>query len=132
MVFRTTQRMSSCFRFKDAIPSSLLSGVIYEYKCSRCNSRYMGSTYGYREKRLEELLHMSPLTGKPIKGLQPFASMIHTKGKCCINNSSEDFRIIGKDKDRHLIRLKESIFINHFKRSLNTKEGNAELNLFKQ
>ena len=27
-VFRTTQRMSSCFRFKDAIPRSLLSGVI--------------------------------------------------------------------------------------------------------
>ena len=32
MVFRTTQRMSSCFRFKDAIPRSLLSGVISEYK----------------------------------------------------------------------------------------------------
>ena len=29
MVFRTTQRMSSCFRFKDAIPHSLLSGIIY-------------------------------------------------------------------------------------------------------
>ena len=29
-----------------------------------------------------------------------------------------------------LIRLKESIFINHFKPSLNTKEDNAELVLF--
>ena len=28
MVFRTTQRMSSCFRFKDVISCSLLSGVI--------------------------------------------------------------------------------------------------------
>ena len=43
IVFKTTQRMSSCFRFKDAIPRSLLSGVIYEYKCPRCNSRYIGS-----------------------------------------------------------------------------------------
>ena len=39
MVFKTTQRMSSCFRFKDAISCSLLSGVIYEYKCPICNSR---------------------------------------------------------------------------------------------
>ena len=35
IVFRTTQRMSSSFRFKDAIASSLLLGVIYEYKCHR-------------------------------------------------------------------------------------------------
>ena len=42
IVFRTTQRMSSCFKFKDAIPPSLLSGVIYECECPRCNSRYKG------------------------------------------------------------------------------------------
>ena len=35
IVFRSTQRMSSCFRFKDAIPRSLLSSAIFEYKCSR-------------------------------------------------------------------------------------------------
>ena len=47
--------------------------------------------------------------------------MLHAKGKCCINNSSDDFRTVGKEKDWHLIRLKESIFINHFKPSLNTR-----------
>ena len=36
---------------------------------------------------------MSALTGKPLKGPQSFAPMLHAKGKCCINNSS-DFRII--------------------------------------
>ena len=45
MVFRTTQRISSCFRFKDVVPRSLLSCVIYEHRCPRCNSRYVGSTY---------------------------------------------------------------------------------------
>ena len=75
---------------------------------------------------------MSALTGKPLKGLQSFAPTLHAKGKCCINNKSDHFRIIGKEKDRRLIRLKESIFINHFKPSLNTKEDNAELILFTQ
>ena len=67
MVFRTTQRMSSCFRFIEAIPCSLLSGIIYEYKCPRCNSRYIVSTYRYWEKRLEEHLHISSLMDKPLK-----------------------------------------------------------------
>ena len=66
---------------------------------------------------------MSSLTGKPLKGLQLFALMLHARGKYCINNNSDDFHIIGKEKDRHLIRLKESIFINHVKPSLNTRIG---------
>ena len=103
MVFRTTQRMSSCFRFIDVIPCSLLSGVTYDYKSPRCNSRYIGSTYKYQEKRLEEHLHMSALMGKPLKGLQSFAPILHARGKCCVNNSSDDFPIIGKEKDPHLI-----------------------------
>ena len=114
------------------IRRSLLSGVIYECKCPRCSSRYIGSTYRYWEKRLEEHLHMSALMSKPLKGLQSFAPMLHGKSKCCINNSSDDFCVIGKEKDRHLIRPKGSIFINHFKPSLNTKEDNAELVLFTQ
>ena len=58
IVFRTTQRMLSCFRFNDAIPRSLLSGVIYEYKCPRCNSRYIGSTY-MGEKTEKALAYVS-------------------------------------------------------------------------
>ena len=57
---------------------------------------------------------MSALTSKLPKGLQSFAPMLHAKGKCCINNSSDNFRIIGKEKNRHLTRLKESMFIKPF------------------
>ena len=113
IVFRTTQRMSSCFRFKDAIPRYLLSGVIYEYKCPRYNSRDIGSTYRYLEKTMEEHLHVLALTGVPLKEPQSFAPMLHAKAKGCIDNNSDDFRITGKEKDRYLIRIKENIFINH-------------------
>ena len=109
IVFRTSQRMSSCFRCKEVIRRSLLSGVIYEYKCPRSSSRYIGSTYRYWEKRLEGHLHMSALTGTPLKRLQSFACILHAKGKCCTNNSSYEFRIIGKEKDRYLIRPKDLI-----------------------
>ena len=49
IVFKTNNRMSSWFRYKDVFPESLLSGVIYEYKCPRCNSRYQGSTFRHWE-----------------------------------------------------------------------------------
>ena len=54
--------------------------------------------------------------GKPLKGLHSFALMLYAKGKCFINNNIVNFRIIGKEKDRHLIRLKESIFILQIQR----------------
>ena len=57
--------------------------------------------------------------------------MLHAKGKCR-NYSSDDFRITGKKNGWHLLRLKETIFITHFKPSLNIKEENAELVLFTQ
>ena len=53
IAFKTSQRMPCCFKFKDVIPRSLISGVIYEQKFPRCNSRYIGSTYRYWERRLE-------------------------------------------------------------------------------
>ena len=100
--------MSSCFSIKDAIPRSLLSNVIYEYKCLRLNSRYIvqPTDIGRKDWKSTCICHI---------GLQSFAPMLHAKGKCCIHNSSADFRII-----------------NHFKRSLNIKEDNAELALFTQ
>ena len=76
---------------------------------------------------MEKHLHMSALTSKPLKGLQSFAPMLHAWGKCCINNSGDDFRIIGKEKDQNSISLKERVFISHFMPSLSTKVENAEL-----
>ena len=92
---------------KEQLPSENLEIIL------RCNLSYIGSSYKYWEKRLEGHLHMSALTGKPCKGLQSFALMLQAKEKRCISNRSNDFRIAGKEKDRHLVRLKKSIFINH-------------------
>ena len=72
MVFRTTKKMSSCFRFELAIPRSFFSGAIYEYKCPSCNSRCIGPAYRCWQTILGEQLHMSALTGKPLTvGVSP-------------------------------------------------------------
>ena len=68
----------------------------------------LGIFIQYREKRLEEHFHMSPLTRKPFKELQSFYLTLMQKDI----NSRDDFCIMGKEKDQYFIRLKESIFIS--------------------
>ena len=84
------------------------------------------------EEKIGRDLHMSALTGKPLKGLQSLAPMFHVKRKFCINNSGDDFCVIGREENWFLLSRKEIIFINQFKPSLNTKEDNTKLVLIKQ
>jgi hypothetical protein len=132
VVFKTSRRISSCFSFKDKIPKSLMSGVIYKYTCAGCNSCYIGSTKRFWEKRLEEHLHISALTGKRLHSMQVYAPMQHAKsGTCSVATfSREDFTIIGREKNPYVLQVKESIFISSEKPSLNNNIVSVPLHLF--
>ena len=41
IVLSNPYKIGSFFKFKDKIPSDVQSRVIYEYKCSSCNARYI-------------------------------------------------------------------------------------------
>ena len=85
IIFKTTNRISSYFKYKDSFHKSLKSGVLYKYTCAKCNLSYIGYTARYWEKRLEEHTHISARTGKPLTGMQIFAPMQHTRvseGRC--------------------------------------------------
>ena len=38
IIFKSQGKLSYVFRFKDRLPSDLVSGVVYKYTCGRCNS----------------------------------------------------------------------------------------------
>ena len=131
IIFRSSKRLSSCFSFKDKIPNSLMSGVIYKYTCPVCNHSYIGSTKRYWEKRLEEHSHVSALTGKPLNGMQIYAPMQHLRtGSCMVRISRDDFEIIGREKTPYVLKLKESIFISQQKPVLNNNITSVPLHLF--
>ena len=126
--------MSSFFSFKDKLPKSLLSGVVYHYNCARCNSSYIGSTKRFWEKRLEEHLHISARTGKKLSGMQMFAPMYHVRCKCDHESpimGRDDFKIIGRESNPYLLRIKESIFIYKYRPQLNDNNAVVPLHLFK-
>ena len=49
------------FRFKDCVPYDLVSGVVYEYTCSRSNSSHFGDTERDLKVRSGEHIRISPL-----------------------------------------------------------------------
>ena len=119
--------------FKDKIPKSLMSGVIYKYTCAGCNRSYIGSTKRYWEKRLEEHIHISALTGKRLHGMQIFAPMQHVRSSpaCQATSMSRDnFSIIGRDDNPYILQIKESIFIGTLKPQLNNNIVSVPLHLF--
>ena len=132
IIFKTSRRLSSMFSFKDKIPLSLVSGVIYKYNCVMCNRHYVGSTKRYWEERLAEHLHISALTGKALNGLQVFAPLAHVRSDCCPETkiSRENFKIIGYEKDPYLVQVKESIIISTSRPSLNNNVVSVPLSLF--
>ena len=130
--YKTTRRLSSCFPFKDKFPKSLVSGVIYRYTCAECNLGYVGCTKRFWEKRLEEHLHVSGLTGKPLTGMAVFAPLQHVRSDSCPVRkiSREDFSIIGHEKDPYLVQVKESIIIKTTRPKLNGNVASVPLHMF--
>ena len=109
-----------------------MSGVIYKYTCAGCNSCYIGSTKRFWEKRLEEHLHISALTGAKLSSMQVYAPLQHVKsGTCCVNTfSRDDFTIIGREKNPYTLEQKESIFIINEKPKLNNNKTSVPIYLF--
>ena len=62
IILKSTNRLSSLFRFKDAIPKELQSHLIYKFSCSSCNASYYGKTERHLNVRAGEHIGLSPLT----------------------------------------------------------------------
>ena len=37
VIFKNERKLSNMFRFKDPVPYDIVSGVVYKYRCGRCN-----------------------------------------------------------------------------------------------
>ena len=80
--FQSPLRINNMFNFKDKIPKSLLSGVVYKFTCSNCNVTYIGKTIRHLKVRVSEHLSISPLTEKPVTMVSKSAIYCHLTGEC--------------------------------------------------
>ena len=135
VIFRSSCRIGSFFKFKDSIPLQLLSQVIYKFSCSTCNSAYIGKTPRHFVVRECEHLNLSPFTGNPVNRSSQVKSNVenHIHMNTHVNDK-ESFSIIATDpRSKYDVRLRtqESILIKKHNPELNGQITSIPLILFK-
>ena len=133
VIFRTQRRLRNCFNFKDRIPETLRSYIVYRYKCKTCNELYIGKTDRHYYVRNCEHFGRTPIRGKVSKRkLQPSPirdHLLYTHHDSCMES---DFNILDDVKstnDFHL-KIKESLYIHRDNPKLNGQESSTPLELF--
>ena len=129
IIFKSSCRLSSLFMFKDRLSPHLVSGVVYKYTCSRCNSTYIGKTKRHTQKRFCEHQGRSPLTGKVIHGQCSTPVREHMLS-CDTTVAFSDFSILSRDDNSKALRIKESLFIRRDCPTLNIQGQSYPLKLF--
>ena len=64
VIFSSNNRLRSFFNFKDKVPISVRSHILYRYTCDGCNAIYLGKTRHHYGVRVFEHLGISLLTHK--------------------------------------------------------------------
>ena len=132
VIFRSTRRLSNCFSFKDRLPKSLLSGLVYKFKCSDCNVTYYGKTKRHFKVRISEHLGVSPLTEKRVKpGYQSTVIFDHIfNSSTCSPAEYNDFSILARESNDFKLTLMESLLIERDRPDLNRSIKSMPLELF--
>ena len=121
MFLKAKGNSQNVFRFKDRLPSDLVSGVVYKYTCGRCNSTYYGETDRHLKVRSREHIGISPL--KEIA--------IHDHLLNCNNIPSfEEFTILRNRNNKFNLEIKESLLVKRDRPILNKNVSSAKLFLF--
>ena len=118
VILQTSNRLINYYCFKDFVPETLRSTLIYQFLCRSCTASYIGKTYRHFKTRVPGHQRVSPRTGKPVKNTLSI-SVVH-----------EYFTFLGNESNRYLLKLKDSLFIKRDKPSLNKNLYSQELFLF--
>ena len=129
VIFQTNNRLRNYFHFKDFVPETLQSSLIYKFLCESCTASHIGKIYRHFKIRVSQHQGAFSRTGKPIKGTLSNSLRDHLL-VCGHKVVHEDFKFLGNESNRYLLELKESLFIKRDKPSLNKNLNSQELLLF--
>ena len=121
--------LSNVFHFKDRLPYELISRVVYEFQCGRCNFSYIGETDSHLKVRSGKHIGISSLTFNKVKPSAESSVRDHLLF-CDHIPSFDDFTILTHGNNKLLLEIKESLLIKLIKPELNKNISSAPLHLF--
>ena len=128
IVFTSKRRLQNFFSFKDVIPESLQSHLVYKIKCDDCHVIYYGLTDRHFKVRSYEHQGKSFRTEKPLVGIKT-AMRTHC-ADCHHSISNDSFSIIARSCDTFHLKIKESLLIKRDRPLLNNNVYSTPLYLF--
>ena len=110
VIFKSKNRLSSFFKFKDSILLHLRSHLIYKFQCSNCNVTYYGETEYHLKVRARKHISTSPLTGKRVNHNKKSSVQDHCllSGHVCL---FEDFTVLNYESHKFKRLIKESLLV---------------------
>ena len=128
-IFKSTNRLKSCFNIRDVLPELLRSCQIYKFTCGSCSASYTGKIFEHLKVRVSEHQGVSFRTGKIVKDTLSTYVRDHMLEWDHIV-TWDDFKVLGRESNHWLLEIKESLFIKRDKPSLNKNIYSQELFLF--
>ena len=129
IMLKSTNHLSSLFRFKDVIPKESRSHLVYKFSCSSCNATYYGKTERHLNERSGEYIGLSPLTGNRV-ACKPSAISHHLLLHEDNSSSFNNFSILCCENNTYKLSLRESILIKRYSSELNRNVSSMPLLLF--
>ena len=121
--------IGSLFRYKEKLSPLMTSSVIYKFNCPRCDlGTYVGSTQRLLRVRIDCHRGVSYRTGCKLTNPE-FSSIRNHAKKCKYTINYDDFKILGKATNGHLLTIKESLLIKALVPQLNSQTSSAPLYL---
>ena len=127
-VFVNSYSIGSFFKFKDKIPLSLCSSVVYNYTCGGCNASYIGKTSRNLSIRISEHRGLSYRTGRMLT--RPMNSSIreHSHEHDHVIKT-ENFQVLDTSNFDSDLTILESLWIWKKKPTLNDYSVSTKLDI---
>lgn len=121
-------KISSLFRYKDQLPTTLRSSIVYKYTCPSCKAEYIGSSLRAFKTRVDEHLGQSSRTGLPLHTPPHSAAREHSE-VCKSSLNFSHFQIIDCCTNTFDLRILESLHIKYNHPKLNHLMSSIPLNI---
>jgi hypothetical protein len=117
------------FLFKDRIPITLRSHVVYQFTCQCCSALYVGQTRRHIHTSISEHMGVSPLTGKE-RSISSMSSILAHKNMHNHPVSTSDFKILSSGTSEWDLLICESLLVSQLNPVLNANIRSTPLELF--
>ena len=117
----TSNKISSYFSLKDAIPAHTTPYVIYIFACASCNACYIGETTKQFIVRVNEHLYTDKTSA--------IYRHINTNPSCKALSNCETFTIIDRASTDYQLRIKEAFHIQKLQPILNKQIKSIKVEL---